>query len=436
MKIISIKKSSKRSVKKIELTQLSIDSETPSRRTFLAQASAGILGAALSGKAFAETLADVPMRSVGVPLSGHSERSEFSQISRLPEATPGMRNVDPSNAINSKTPLQQLVGTITPSDLHYERSHSGIPSLSPATHRLLVHGMTKKSVVLTLDDLRSMPAISRIAFLECSGNGWENWKEADDSLTVQNLYGLLSMHEWTGVPLAYLIDSIGKKSESTWMLAEGGDASGMARSIPLTDEIVSEAIIAYAQNGEALRPAHGFPLRLIIPGFEGNLSVKWLRRLKFSDRPFMTRWETARYTSLLPNGKARQFHLRQEVNSVITSPSGTMSIKPGYHRISGIAWSGHGAIQKVEVSTDGGESWREASLNTPVLSKALTRFELDWEWSGQPTKITSRSTDENGNIQPDRSTLIEEMGTNAIFHFNAQQTWSIDTNGAVRNVLA
>ncbi len=426
----------KGSLIKIDSTQSLLDSEIPPRRTFLAQASASILGGALSGGVLADTLADVPMRSVGGALGGHSERSEFVQISRLPEAGPGLRNVDPSNVFNSKTPLHKLVGTITPSDLHFERSHSGVPSLNPKTHRLLVHGMTEKSVVFTLDDLRSMPSVSRIAFLECSGNGWENWEKADESLTVQNLYGLLSMHEWTGVPLAYLLDSVGKKPESTWMLAEGGDASGMARSIPLTSEIVGEAIIAYAQNGEALRPAHGFPLRLIVPGFEGNLSVKWLRRLKFSDQPFMTRWETARYTSLLPNGKARQFHLRQEVNSVITSPSGTMSITPGYHRIAGIAWSGHGVIQKVELSTDGGESWREANLNQPILSKALTRFEFDWEWGGQATKITSRSTDEKGNIQPNRSALIEEMGTNAMFHFNAQQTWSIDAKGKVRNVLA
>ena len=407
-----------------------------SRRKFLTAASAGVAGTVVAGRASAETLADVPKRQVGAPLSELSKRSQYVQISRVPEATPGMRNVDPGNAINSKTPLDKLSGIITPSDLHYERSHSGVPDLDPAKHRLMLHGMAQKSLILTTDEIKAMPSVSRIAFIECSGNGWENWKKADENLTVQHTHGLISTHEWTGVPLRFLIDLVGKDSESTWMLAEGSDASGMARSIPLTDEIMNEAMVAYAQNGEPLRPAHGFPLRLLIPGWEGNLSVKWLRRLKFGDQPFMTRWETARYTSLMPNGKARQFQLRQEINSVITSPSGRMQIKPGYNRITGLAWSGHGKIERVEISTDAGESWKDAQLNQPVLPKAQARFQMDWEWDGKPTKILSRSTDDKNHVQPDRKSLIDEMGTNALFHYNAQQTWSIDAEGRVRNVLA
>lgn len=407
-----------------------------SRRKFLTAASAGVAGTVITGRAVAETLADVPKRQVGSPLTGHSKRSEYVQISRIPEAGPGMRNVDPSNAINSKTPLDKLSGIITPSDLHYERSHSGVPDLDPAKHRLMVHGMTEKALILTVDELKAMPSISRIAFIECSGNGWENWKKADENLTVQHTHGLISTHEWTGVSLGFLIDLVGKKRESTWMLAEGSDAAGMVRSIPMTDEIMSEAMVAYAQNGEPLRPAHGFPLRLLIPGWEGNLSVKWLRRLKFGDQPFMTRWETARYTSLMPNGKARQFQLRQEINSVITSPSGMMQIKPGYNRITGLAWSGHGKIERVEISTDAGTTWKDAQLNLPVLPKAQARFQMDWEWDGKPVKILSRSTDDKNNVQPDRRSLINEMGTNALFHYNAQQTWSIDAEGRVRNVLA
>jgi sulfane dehydrogenase subunit SoxC len=384
----------------------------------------------------ADTLADVPAREVGAAMSAHSERSKYVQIGRIPEAGPGMRNVDPGNAINAKTPLNKLVGVITPSDLHYERSHSGAPDLDPAKHRLLIHGMVKKALVLTVHDLKAMPSVSRIHFIECTGNGWENWTKADESLTVQNTHGLISTNEWTGVPLKFLIDLVGTDRRSTWMLAEGGDAAGVDRSIPLTDEIMSEAIVAYGQNGEPLRPAHGFPIRLIVPGFEGNMNIKWLRRLKFGDQPWMTRWETARYTQLLANGKATQFQLRMETNSVITSPSGMMEIRPGYHRITGLAWSGHGKIKKVEISTDGSKTWREAQLNHPVLPKAQTRFQLDWEWGGQPTKIVSRSTDEKGNVQPDRRSLIDQMGTNALFHYNAQQTWSIDTSGRVRNVLA
>jgi sulfane dehydrogenase subunit SoxC len=412
----------------------SADDHRVSRRRFL-KVSAGAAGAAVTGKAAADTLADVPPREPGDVLSGHSERSQYVHIERIPEAGPGKRNVDAVDAINSKTPLDKLVGTITPSDLHYERSHSGVPDLDPAKHRLLVHGMVKKEIVLTMDDLRAMPAISRIAFLECTGNGWENWKSAPDNVTVQNTHGLISTHEWTGVPLSLLIDLVGVDRASTWMLAEGADGAGVARSIPLTDEVISEAILAYGQNGEPLRPAHGFPLRLFLPGLEGNLNIKWLRRLKFGDRPFMTRWETARYTQLQADGKAVQFQLRQEVNSVITSPSGMMEIKPGYNRITGLAWSGYGKITRVEISTDGARTWKDASLNNPILPKAQTRFQMDWEWNGEPTKIVSRSTDEKGNVQPDRKSFIAKVGTNALFHYSAQQTWAIDATGRVRNVL-
>jgi sulfane dehydrogenase subunit SoxC len=407
-----------------------------SRRKFLTVASAGAAGTVVTGRAVADTLADVPPREPGADLSGHSERSKYVQISRIPEATPGKRNVDPSDAINSKTPLDKLVGALTPSDLHYERSHAGVPELDPARHRLLVHGMAQKQLVLTVADLKAMPSVSRTVFIECTGNGWENWKKADGNLTVQNTHGLVSTNEWTGVPLKFLIDLVGKDRGSTWMLAEGGDAAGVARSIPLTDEIMDEAFVAYGQNGEPLRPAHGFPIRLVMPGFEGNLNIKWLRRLKFGDQPWMTRWETARYTQLLANGKARQFQLRMETNSVITSPSGLMEIRPGYNRITGLAWSGHGKIAKLEISTDGAKIWQQAQLNHPVLPKAQTRFQMDWVWDGKPTKIVSRSTDEMGNVQPDRKSLIDQMGTNALFHYNAQQTWSIDGAGKVRNVLA
>jgi len=405
-----------------------------SRRHFIL-ASTSLAGGVITGPAAAESLADLPAREPGADLSAHSERSKFVKIARIPEAGPGKRNVDPSDAINSKAPLDRLFGSITPSDLHYERSHPGAPDLDPALHRLLVHGMVRKPLVFSVEDLKAMPSISRVVFIECTGNGWENWKKADENLTVQNTHGLVSTNEWTGVPLKFLVDLVSKDRGSNWMLAEGGDAAGVARSIPLTDEILNEAFVAYGQNGEPLRPAHGFPMRLVMPGFEGNLNIKWLRRLKFGDQPWMTRWETARYTQLQANGKATQFQLRMETNSVITLPSGTMVIKPGYQRITGLAWSGHGKITKVEVSTDGAKSWKEAQLNQPVLPKAQTRFQIDWIWDGKPTKIVSRSTDEKGNLQPDRKSFIAAMGTNALFHYNAQQTWSVDETGRVRNVL-
>jgi sulfane dehydrogenase subunit SoxC len=407
-----------------------------SRRRLLTTASLGLGGTLVAQPAAADSLADVPPRGPGADLDALSERSKFVRIARLPEAGPGRRNVDASDAINSKSPLDKLVGTITPSDLHYERSHSGTPDLDPAKHRLLVHGLVQKQLVLTVDDLRAMPSISRTVFLECTGNGWENWKKADETLTVQNTHGLVSTNEWTGVPLKFLLGLVGRQPHSTWMLAEGGDAAGVARSVPLTDEVIDEAIIAYGQNGEPIRPAHGYPIRLILPGMEGNLNIKWLRRLKLGDQPWMTRWETARYTQLLASGKARQFQLKMDTNSVITSPSGAMQIRPGYNRITGLAWSGHGKVSKVEVTTDGGKTWKQAELSNLVLAKAQTRFQLDWVWDGKPAKIASRSTDDKGNVQPDRATLISQVGSNALFHYNAQQTWSIDTEGRVRNVLA
>ena len=411
------------------------DRGVASRRRFLT-ASVGVAGTVVAGRAMADTLADVPPREPGAPMSGHGERSEYVHLSRLPEAGPGMRNVDPADAINSKAPLDKLVGTITPTDLHYERSHSGVPDLDPAKHRLLIHGMVQKPLVLTVGDLKAMPSVSRIHFIECTGNGWENWKKAEPNLTVQNTHGLVSTNEWTGVPLRFLIDLVGKDRRSTWMLAEGGDAAGVDRSIPLTDEIVNEAIVAYGQNGEPLRPSNGFPIRLLMPGFEGNLNIKWLRRLKFGNQPWMTRWETARYTQLMANGKAMQFQLRMETNSVITSPSGMMEIRPGYNRITGLAWSGHGKIVKVEISTDGAKTWKQAQLNHPVLPKAQTRFQMDWVWDGKPSRIVSRSTDEKANVQPDRKSVIDRMGESALFHYNGQQTWAVDAAGKVINVLA
>jgi sulfane dehydrogenase subunit SoxC len=243
--------------------------DTITRRRFLT-ASAGVAGAAAAGRASADTLADVPPREIGVPLSGHSKRSKYVQLSRILEAGPGVRHVDPSDAINSKTPLDKLMGVITPWDLHYERSHSGALDLDPAKHRLLIHGLVKRPLVLTVDNLMAMPSVSRVHFIECTSNGWENWKKADESLTVQNTHGLVSTSEWTGVPLGFLIDLVGADRGSTWILAEGGDGAGVDRSLPLTDEIMNEAIVAYGQNGEPLRPAHGFPIRLVMPGFEGN----------------------------------------------------------------------------------------------------------------------------------------------------------------------
>lgn len=337
--------------------------------------------------------------------------------------------------LSARAPLEQgLYGMITPSELHFECSHSGVPNIDPDKHRLMVHGLVARPRIFTMDDLLRMSSVSRICFIECAGNGWDNRHELKPNLTVQETHGLISTTEWTGVPLSVLLDDVGADKKTVWMLAEGGDGAAVDRSIPLTTFIRENALIAYAQNGEPLRPAHGYPVRLLLPGFEGNMHIKWLRRLKFGVQPFMTRWETDTDTRLLPSGK-EQFHRVQGVNSVITTPSGGMHMSNGFIEIRGLAWSGHGKIAKVEVTSDGGKTWTAAQLQGPILPQAQTRFRLPWSWNGQPALLQSRSTDDAGNVQPARNQLAS-IGSNGVFHYNAIQTWKIGANGGVTNAFA
>jgi sulfane dehydrogenase subunit SoxC len=232
-----------------------------------------------------------------------------------------------------------------------------------------------------------------------------------------------------------VLADVGVKPQAKWLLAEGADAAAMTRSIPI-EKALDDAILAYAQNGERLRPEQGYPLRLFLPGFEGTMSVKWLRRLKLSDQPYFSREETSKYTGLLPDGKAVSFNFVMEVKSVITYPSGGLQLKePGFHEITGLAWSGLGRIRKVEVSVDGGTTWREAALQEPVLSKCLTRFRLPWTWDGGPALLQSRATDEFGNLQPTHEALVAERGTNFYYHYNGIQTWRLETGGALYNAV-
>ncbi|MEA2738883.1 MAG: sulfane dehydrogenase subunit SoxC, partial [Acetobacteraceae bacterium] len=255
------------------------------------------------------------------------------------------------------------------------------------------------------------------------------------SWTPQDTHGLLSCCEWTGVPLSTLLAEVGAQPTARWILAEGADAAGLTRSIPI-EKAYDDAIVAYAQNGERLRPEQGYPLRLLLPGFEGNMNIKWLRRLKFGDQPFETREETSKYTELLPNGKARQFNFVMDAKSVITRPAGGQQLRdPGFHEITGLAWSGRGRIQRVDVSTDGGASWKMATLQEPVLSKCLTRFRLPWTWDGGPASLQSRAVDETGYVQPTREALLDVRGVNAYYHFNGVQTWRIAQGGAVTNAV-
>jgi sulfane dehydrogenase subunit SoxC len=336
----------------------------------------------------------------------------------------------------SRTPLESLEGMITPSGLHFERHHSGVPDIDPAQHRLLIHGLVKRPLIFTVDALLRYPMISRVHFLECSGNSLALYQPAPPTLTAGETHGLVSCSEWTGVPLRLLLEEAGVDRSAQWILAEGGDSNAMSRSIPMI-KAMDDAMLALFQNGERLRPENGYPMRLFLPGWEGNMNVKWLRRLKIVSAPIMTKDETSRYTDLQGDGKSLMFTYPMDVKSVITRPSYGMTLPgAGLHQISGIAWSGNGTIRKVEVSTDGGRAWTGAPLVAPVLPRALTRFRLPWKWDGTPTVLKSRATDDTGAAQPEREKFIAEHGNNAIFHFHAIQAWSVAANGEVKHVYA
>ncbi|ACC76228.1 oxidoreductase molybdopterin binding (plasmid) [Paraburkholderia phymatum STM815] len=341
-------------------------------------------------------------------------------------------------AASSLTPLADLHGTITPNGLVYERHHAGVPDIDPDAHRLAVHGLVREPKLFTMDDLLRLPSESRIHFLECSGNTASEWK-GPSGLPVQLTHGLLSCCEWTGVRLSTLLEATGGLAASAdarspeWLLAEGADASSMTRSLPL-DRILDRALVVYAQNGERLRPENGYPLRLIVPGFEGNTNIKWLRRLKIVDAPLETREETSKYTGLLPDGRARQFVFEMDAKSVITRPSaGHRLTVHGFYPIVGLAWSGRGAIRRVEVSTDGGKTWRDASLDEPARDRALTRFQSGWVWNGEPAAILSRATDSTGYVQPTRDALVQARGLDSVYHYNGIHSWRVDADGSVKN---
>jgi sulfane dehydrogenase subunit SoxC len=302
-------------------------------------------------------------------------------------------------------------------------------SIDPAKHRLVIHGLVDRPIKYSLADLKRFPTLSRTYFMECSGTtGSEIMKAREPN--VQRTHGLVSTSEWTGVPLSTLLKQAGLKPDAAWVLAEGADAAVMTRSVPI-DKCLSDALIVFAQNGEAIRPEQGYPMRLFLPGWEGNISIKWLRRLEVSDKPYYTREETSKYTDLITTtGKSRIFTFTMEAKSVITFPSGEMKLPgAGFYEITGLAWSGRGKIARVEVSTDQGKTWSLASLQDPVLAISQTRFRFPWIWDGRPAVIQSRATDENGNSQPTHQQLIAERGpleTGSLFyHMNAIQSWGI-----------
>lgn len=331
---------------------------------------------------------------------------------------------------SGRTPLQDLDGIITPNGLFYERHHGGVPTIDPSQHRLMLHGLVDRPMIFTMDDVKRFPSESHIYFLECSGN--PIYKRPYGK-TASDLVGLVSCAEWTGVRLKDVLREAGLQSNAKWVIAEGADAAALTRSIPL-EKCLDDAMLVYSQNGERLRPQQGYPLRLLLPGFEGNMNVKWLRRLHVTADPAYSREETSKYTDLMPDGSAREFTFYMEAKSIILRPSGGQRLTtPGFYEISGIAWSGHGKIERVDVSVDDGGNWQEAQLQEPILTRALTRFRLPWHWDGQPTVIQSRATDETGYVQPTLAELLAVRGENYFYHNNAMWPWRITADGEVSN---
>jgi sulfane dehydrogenase subunit SoxC len=366
-------------------------------------------------------------RELGEPVRAYGERSPFEKSLRFYHKSP----IPETGA--SGTPLQDSCGIITPSGLHFESHHSGVPQIDPAKHELLIHGAVEHPLILKLEDLQRFPSVSRIHFIECAGNTAAELAGTPRP-NVQRSHGLASCSEWTGITLATLLQEVGLKPQAKWILAEGADAGRMARSLPV-DKALDDVIVAYGQNGEALRPEQGYPVRLVVPGWEGNVCVKWLHRLHLVDQPSMTREESAGYTDLMPDGKSRMFSFVMEAKSVITRPSGEQTLPGhGFYEISGLAWSGRGRIERVEVSTDEGQGWQAAEVQEPRFTKAFTRFRLPWTWDGKPTTLQSRCVDETGYFQPTRDELLAVRGKNATDHYNGIKVWRVLADGKVTHV--
>jgi sulfane dehydrogenase subunit SoxC len=385
------------------------------RELLMTAASAVALGSA--GEAQSAGQSADPTRVRGRAARPVGERAAAAKLQRVARG-----------AAASGTPHQDLMGIITPSDLHFERHHGGVPEIDPAQYGLLIHGMVERPMIFTLADLKRFPSVSRIHFLECSGN---LGRTAGPETSPGQLAGLTSTSEWTGVPLATLFREAGASPRATWFLAEGMDAAKLTRSIP-AEKAYQDAFIAYGQNGEPIRPEQGYPARLFLPGWEGNANVKWLRRIELSDKPFMTREETSKYTEPFANGTARMFSFAMDARSLITSPAYPKTIERGWVEISGIAWTGAGKIRQVDVSTDGGRTWNAAALQEPILSRAHTRFRYEWKWSGEEAVVMSRAIDETGYMQPTRAELLAQRGPGtATYHLNPITGWVVRTDGTV-----
>ena len=372
----------------------------------------------------------------GVATDGYGKPSRFeSNLQR--RQSPGLTQTTQSSV--SFAPLQSMFGIVTPSGLHFERHHQGWWDVDPSRHRLMVNGsapeMVAKPLVFTVDEIMRLPSVSRFHFIECGANTGMEWGNVAVP-TAQYSHGMLSCSEFTGVPLITLLEMAGADlKKGKFVLAEGADGSSLTRTIPLSQILSGEVLVAYGQNGEMLRPENGYPLRLVVPGAQGVSWVKYLRRIELGDKPYATKDEAVHYIDLMPDGLHRQYTSIQECKSVITTPSGgQVLLDRGYYNITGLAWSGRGKVARVDVSVDGGRNWRAARLETPVLSKCLTRFNLDWVWDGKPVILQSRASDDTGYVQPSYRQNRAVRGTRSIYHNNSIQSWLVQENGEVKNV--
>ncbi|MDF2369156.1 MAG: sulfite dehydrogenase [Rhizobiaceae bacterium] len=414
-----------------------------SRRSFLSGGVAvagGVAATALGARAAVAAAPDPLITEIqewnqvlgdGVDAAPYGVPSEF-------EADVVRRDVpwltaDPISSINF-TPIHQLDGIITPNGLCFERHHGGVAQIDPADHRLMINGLVDNPLVFTMQDLMRFPRENHVYFLECAANSGMEWRGSQLN-GCQFTHGMVHNVMYTGIPLKLLLQEAGLKSNAAWLLPEGADASGMTRSVPL-DKALDDCLVAFKMNGEALRPEQGYPIRLVVPGWEGNMWIKWLRRIEVGDQPWHHREETSKYTDLLANGKARRFTWAMDVKSVITSPSPQMPITHGrgHTVLTGLAWSGHGRIKRVDVSLDGGRNWQTARIDGPSLSKSLHRFYHEFNWDGSEMYLQSRAIDEFGNVQPTKNELRAARGDNSIYHNNGIQTWQVRTDGETENV--
>ena len=415
----------------------------PSRRAFLRGAAATGAGLAASGAA-AQSTPDPLITEVQDWASGTGDGVDATPYG-MPIQFEGdvvRRNVewltaDTISSINF-TPIHALDGTITPQGCAFERHHSGAIELSKSDYRLMIHGLVDRPLVFSYADLERFPRINKTFFLECAANTGMEWAGAQLN-GAQFTHGMIHNMEYSGVSLRTILEEAGLDAagdfKDKWVYVEGADASSNGRSIPL-EKALDDVMIAFKANGEALRKEHGYPVRLVVPGWEGNMWVKWLRRIEITDQAIESREETSKYTDTLEDGTARKWTWVMDAKSVVTSPSPQSPITHGKGPlvITGLAWSGRGSITGVDVTIDGGKTWQKARLAAPGQPMALTRFYLDIDWDGSEMFVQSRCHDDTGYVQPTKTQLREVRGLNSVYHNNCIQTWWVKETGEAENV--